>query len=191
MTLKRITGPQTEPLTLDQAKAQCKVEHDDEDDLIEGLIIAAREQAEHLSGRPFITQVWEQVLDSFPCGAIELGKANVLSIVSVKYLDENGDEVTLAADTYSLDAEDTADCWLHPAYGTQWPATIDTANAVRVRFSCGYGSSADDVPGVVKTWMKLQIANLHRNREASVIGASVADLPGVESILDSIRIWRA
>jgi uncharacterized phiE125 gp8 family phage protein len=189
MALKLITGPEVEPLTLAQAKAQCRIEHDDEDDLIEGFILTTRRQVEHLSDRPLITQVWEQVLDGFPCGAIELGKANVLSIVSLKYLDLSGDEITMASDAYSLDAEDTAECWLHPAYNTEWPSTIDTANAVRVRFTCGYGASADEVPEEAKTWMRLMIGHYYRNREA--VGTDkLAMLPGVEHLLDGIRIRR-
>jgi uncharacterized phiE125 gp8 family phage protein len=189
MPLKPITGPLTEPLSLAEAKLQCKVEHDDEDTLIQGVITSARLQAEHLTGRPFITQTWEVVLDAFPCGAIALIKANVLSIVSVTYLDLEGDSQTLAPTAYTLDAEDTTDCWLHPARDTTWPSTIDTANAVRVRFTCGYGSAAD-VPEVVRTWMKLMVSHYYNNREA-VAQNNLAALPGVERILDSIRIWRA
>jgi len=188
MTLKLITPPATEPVTLTEAKAHCKVEHTDDDTLITGLIIAARQQAEHLVGRPFITQTWEQVLDAFPAVEIDLGKANVLAITSVTYIDTDSAEQTMGTSTYSLDDEDTARCWLLPAADTdEWPDTLDTANAVRVRFTCGYGD-ADDVPEVIKLYMKLIIGKYHANREAVAVG-QVTDLPGFERLLDGVRIW--
>ena len=66
MALIRITAPATEPIDLATAKLHCRVDGTDEDTLIAALIVAAREQAEHETGRALVTQTWEQVHDAFP-----------------------------------------------------------------------------------------------------------------------------
>jgi uncharacterized phiE125 gp8 family phage protein len=188
MTLKLITAPATEPVTLAEAKVHCRC-GDDEDALLGVLIQAAREQAEHQLGRALITQTWERVIDAFPLVEVELGMPPVVSVVSVKYIDEAGVEQTMDAADYSLDT-DTQPGWVLPAVDTEWPDTLDTANAVRVRFTCGYGAAAA-VPAAIKSWMLLRIGTLYKMREEVVVGVSVADIPGgyVDRLLDPYRTW--
>ena len=69
MSLVIITPPATEPITLTEAKAQCRVDGTAEDALLTIYIQAAREQCERLIGRKLITQTVEQRLDAFPDAA--------------------------------------------------------------------------------------------------------------------------
>ena len=188
MTLRLIAGPATEPLTLAEAKAHLRVSHTAEDDLITSFITAAREAAEHETGRSLITQTWEQVLDTFPPCEIELGWPDVLSVLSVKYTDTASTEQTISPTYYVLDSA-TSPGWLLPAYGYTWPVTLDTVNAVRVRFTTGYGA-ASDVPAGIKTWMKLRIGTLYRFRE-EVHGTPLSEMPGgyVDRLLDKYRVY--
>jgi hypothetical protein len=81
--------------------------------------------------------------------------------------------------------------WVLLASGASWPSTYDGANAVRVRFTCGYGPAASDVPADVVAWMKLQVGALYRNREGFAAGQSVAELPGrfFDALLDAERVY--
>jgi len=189
MSFKLITAPAEEPVTLAEAKAQCKVEHSDDDALLAIFIQSAREAAEHITGRAFITQTWELVLDAFPAAEIELQKPYVQSITSVKYLDVNGAEQTISSVNYALDA-DTSPGWVLPAVDYVWPDTQDAANTVRVRFVAGYGAAAA-VPARVKRWMLMQIAAAYRNREAFATGITATDLPNrfVDALLDGERTY--
>lgn len=54
-----------EPVTLADAKAHMRVEISDDDALITGLVVAARERVELLTGRKLITQKWRLYLDRF------------------------------------------------------------------------------------------------------------------------------
>lgn len=190
MTLKLITGPATEPVTLAEARAQCRVDPDDtsEDSLLESLIAAAREQAEHILGRALITQTWERVIDAFPPVEIELGMPPVLTVESVKYLDEGGDLQTIDSANYVLDNDDNAQGWVLPVADYDWPDTYDGANAVRVRFTCGYGT-ASDVPASVKHWMLVRVASLYKHREETS-GQAVNAIPEslTERLLDRFRV---
>ncbi len=190
MTLKLITAPATEPVTLAEVKAHLRC-GDDEDALIGVLIQAAREHAEHLLGRALITQTWERVIDEFPPVEIELGMPPVVSLTQITYVDTAGAEQTLSGALYTLDA-DRLPGWALPAVDTEWPDTLDTANAVRVRFTCGYGA-ASAVPAAVKSWILLRIGTLYKMREEVVVGVSVADIPGgfVDRLLDPYRTWGA
>ncbi len=192
MTLKLVTAPAAEPITLTEAKLHLRVEHTVDDDLITALIQAARERAEHLLGRALITQTWARVLDAFPPNEIELGMPPVQSITSVVYIDGDGDSQTMASTDYSLDTT-TAPGWLLMAESlSAWPTTLDTANAVTVTFVAGYGASGASVPAAIRAWMKLEIGTLYKHREAIVAGVSVSDLPGGfhERLLDPYRQWR-
>lgn len=188
MTLKIFLAPATEPVSLAEAKAHLRC-GDDEDALITALIQAAREQAEHLLNRSLITQTWERVLDAFPAVELPLGMPPVQSVSSVRYYDPAGAPQTLDPSAYSLDA-DTDAGWIIPAYGTSWPDTIDTPNAVRVRFVCGYGGAAD-VPAAIRSWILLRIGTLYKHREETVAGVSLAELPRtfIDGLLDPFRHW--
>lgn len=188
MSLDLITAPALEPVSLAQAKLHLKVDHSEDDTLIGGLIVAARRMAEHQTQRALVTQTWELVLDAFPAAEIQLAKPKVLSIVWVKYLDAAGALQTLDSAAYALDAA-TLPGYVVPV--STWPSTYDGANAVRVRFTAGYGPAAADVPADVVAWMQLQIGALYRNREAFAAGYSVAELPNrfVGALLDAERVY--
>lgn len=190
MTTKLITGPAVEPISLAEAKAHLRVDGSDEDALIGLLIQSARQAAEHEAGRVLVSQTWELVLDAFPTAEIELRAAGVLSIASVKYVDTAGAEQTLAGAAYVLDAE-TAPAYLLPAAGYAWPATADTANAVRVRYVAGFGAAADSVPASIRHWMLLHIGTAYAQRESVAAGVPVAELPGRyhAALLDPWRVY--
>lgn len=167
MSLIVITPPTEEPVTLAEAKLHCKVDGTDDDTLITALITAAREQAEHRTGRALCTQTLEAVLDMFPAG-IKLEKPPVLSVVSVKYLDTDGILQTLDPSAYELD-KDSAPGWLVPAYGLIWPVTRPVPNAVRVRYTAGYGAAAA-VPKSIKAWMMMAVSTMYNQREGFTVG---------------------
>jgi uncharacterized phiE125 gp8 family phage protein len=168
MTLKLIAAATTFPVTRAEAKNQCRIDADitADDTRIDMLIEAATMACEHeLGDRALMTQTWERVLDEFPANAIELGKQPVSSIVSVKYIDTSGAEQTLSSASYSHDTDTDDGLWLLPAVDTDWPSTLDTANAVRVRFACGYGA-AEAVPAAIKTWILLQVEHGYLRKQA-------------------------
>lgn len=134
--LKTITAPAAEPVSLAEAKLHLRVDHAADDDLIEALIVSAREDAEHRIGRALVMQTLEQVLDAFP-DAIYLDMPPIQSVTSVKYLDTAGAEQTLNPSAYTADL-DSAPGSIIPAYGAAWPSARDMPNAVRARYVAGY-----------------------------------------------------
>lgn len=192
MALKLITGPSVEPISLAEAKLFLRVTGSDEDALITRLITLAREKAEALTNRAFITQTWEETFCSFyaQCGYLELQKPPVQAVASVKYYDANGVLQTLATSIYEVDDYATP-CRICLAYGQSWPGIrIQKTNPIIVRFTCGYGDTADTVPEQLRHWMEVRIAEAYQNREANYIG-QITELPRsyLDGLLDSETVY--
>src|SRR5260370_37534039 len=60
------TQPKVEPVALDDLKNFLRVDISDDDAMIEGMGIAARELCESFTRRSFVQKGYKQVLDSFP-----------------------------------------------------------------------------------------------------------------------------
>ena len=60
--LTETAQPETEPVSLDDAKAHLRIDHDADDDVIARLISVARMMAEEYTGRAFIrrTSAWSR-----------------------------------------------------------------------------------------------------------------------------------
>lgn len=188
--LKLITAPAAEPVTLTEAKLHARVDHAADDTLITALIAAARQEVEHVTGRALITQTWEMVLPEF-ADSMDLDLGPVASITSVKYLDSNGAEQTLASTVYDL-IDEALPPRLVLKTGQSWPATYAADDAVRIRFVAGYGADGTSVPAAIRAWMWVRISSLYAQREAFITGTSVSDPPGrfLDGLLDPYRIPR-
>ena len=186
MTIKIITQPTSEPVTLDELKAYARIDGDDDDILLTGLIKTAREYVENATGRACITQTLEEIRGHFPIACMSLPRYPVQSIVSVKYLNIDGDEETLTNDLdYYLDL-DSHPAALSPA--RYWPATAHRTNAVRVRYIAG--GEAADVPQAFKTAICGLAAFWYEQREPVVIGVSAMNVPyHVTRLINSIKYW--
>jgi len=167
VSLTLITPPAAEPVALVDAKSHLRVDTTDEDTLITALITAAREWAEEIQARAYITQTWELVLDEFPeSDEIRLPRPPLLSVVSVKYKDESGSETTWDASNYIVDT-DREPGRLVLAANKSWPlVTLYPAAGIRVRFTAGFGTTADDIPERIKAAIKLLLGHLYEHREA-------------------------
>lgn len=155
MVLITISQPAEEPVTVAEVKDSARIDGTALDAQIALLIPAFRMQAEHKQGRRLITQTVELVLDAFPYdGDIDLMLPSVQSVTSLKYLDSAGTQQTLDLAAYSLDSDSTPGRVL---VVDDWPTTGDYANAVRVRYTVGYGPAASDVPADVRTWIIAQV----------------------------------
>lgn len=188
MKYKITTAVATEPVSLAEAKLHLRVETAEtaEDTLITGLITAAREAAEHYTGRGFAPQTLEVVMDNFPTtsGGIELPLSPVATITSVKYTDNAGVEQTLSSTKYALSLYGLArDLTL--TYSSEWPDTQAIPNAVRIVQVCGYAT----LPKAAKSALLLLIGHLYENRQA-VSALKVEEIPmGARALLDTIKIW--
>ncbi len=190
---KIVTPPSTDPVSLAEAKAHLNVDHADDDAMIAAMITAATQHAETFTGRAFIDQTWDLMLDAFPAGTIEVRKPPLLEVVSVVYDDNAGAEQTIDASTYVVDAI-SSPARLIPVSGS-WPASTASTNGVRIRFRAGYldtgvSPASANVPQAIKSAILMETAAFYMQRETFVIGPSVAQLPAWEALLRPHRVER-
>lgn len=158
-----VTAPTTSPVSLAEARAHLRVDHTDEDTIIQTYIDAATAHLDGwagILGRCLVTQTWRQDLAEFPIGVLRLPFPDVQT-VAVAYTDTNGADQTFTG--FDL-VDDYLGAGLVLADGQVWPATDDIQNAVRVTFVCGYGAAAD-VPSALKAAILLHVGTLYENRE--------------------------
>lgn len=192
MSFNLVSAPAVEPLTVQEVKDHLRIVDDGnvvEDALLEGLITAVRHHMDGWEGvlrRQLITATWDFSLPEFPPikTYIELPLAPVQSITSVSYIDANGATQIWDNSKYQLSDDLTSHPLLHLGYGESWPGTRDEPDSVTIRFVAGYGESGSDVPGPIRAAMLLLIGHLYNNRELSVTGTIITEIPyGVEALL--------
>lgn len=188
MPLITIAPPGEEPVTVQEVKDAARIDDSAYDAQIPGIIRSLRRLVESNLGRRLVTQTVELVLPSFPRDEIDLQLPNVQTISSVKYLDPDGNQQTLATNRYLL-LSDYSPSLLMPAMGSQWPATANRPDAVRIRFDAGYGAPAD-VPDEIKLWIKAHAVQAINNPDGLSDG-NLKPLPYVDGLLDYYKIWRA
>lgn len=179
-TINQIVAPTIEPVTLAEAKLQCRVDVSDDDALITALIVAARELAEAMTDRAYAVGTYELVAPVFDAAGVDLPKPPVTSVVSVRYLDADGVLQTMDSADYVARLS-VLPPMVTVADGLDWPETYPAADAVRIQFVAGLAPAL--VPQRVKQWMLLHITAWYENR-ASVSVDALHDLPGVRALLD-------
>lgn len=152
-------------LTTAEAKAFLKVNSSGEDTLIDALVAGATEHAQNYLEQAFVTQTVTEKFDELG-PVLRLSIHPVISITSVKYIDENGAEQTLAADQYNADTY-AKRAVIEPAYNVSWPTARAQLNAVTVVYQAGYGA-ASSVPEDIKLAIRQIVADAFDNRQDSV-----------------------
>jgi uncharacterized phiE125 gp8 family phage protein len=162
LKLTQSVAPTDEPVTRDEARLWARITITDENAVIDNLIVTARDWAESLTRRQFVTATWERELDGFPPdgAAIVLPRPPLSSITSIGYTDENGDAQTWSSANYQVDTSAEPGCVL-PVEGETYPSTqAGTLNTVTVTYQAGYGDPAD-VPQQIKTAILLYVQYLY------------------------------
>ena len=186
MPVKVITAPTSEPITLAEAKAHMSISDSAQDGVIPARISAARQWAEDYTGRSFITRTLELAVDSFE-DEMELPHGPVSAIESIKYLDSDGVEQTLSTSVYYLD-----DYALVPtvnlAPDQSWPDTQSIKNAVKIRYTAGYGTALN-VPEKVRFAINLTVSHWTKYQAPVEYGVSVTNVPAaIRSLLEPYKI---
>jgi uncharacterized phiE125 gp8 family phage protein len=170
MPIRIITPPAIEPLTLAEAKAQCRVDIDEDNALLATLISVARDTCERIAWRAFLTQTIELWLDAWPASnSIALPRPPLQSVTKVEYYDTADAKSTLAGTVYSVDAiSEPGRLWLK--HDQAWPTTaLREHNAVCVTYVAGWTNPVD-VPQSVRQAMLLLIGHWYENRESVLVG---------------------
>ncbi|WP_445501830.1 head-tail connector protein [Microvirga sp. G4-2] len=156
-----VDGPAVEPVTLPEMKAYLRVDDETEDDLISGLIRAARLMVESASRRILIEQRWRVVMDRWPIGGkVPLPISPLLAVDGIKVFDAAGIPIEVPAGSIEVD----------PASDPPWilitnaPEPGKPRNGIEIALHAGYGASPDAVPAPLKLAIRILVAHWYENR---------------------------
>jgi uncharacterized phiE125 gp8 family phage protein len=189
MPTKVIAAPIYEPISAADVAEYIRVDDLAEDQLLlDSMITAARQYLEQYLSRPIATQTLEEALTGW-ADPIVLD-SSLQSVTSIKYLDLNGVEQTLASNQYLVDTY-SEPAQITPAYNVEYPELYAVPNNVKIRYVAGYtsGGSPDlnPMPKPLRFAMMLIIGDLYANREAG--GDKPYQInPTVESLLQFYRL---
>lgn len=203
-SLKRITSPAIEPVSVADVKLHTHIDYDVEDDIIAAWIKSARIMAEDYQRRAFIAQVWELSFDDYPELPLALPRAPLMGVSSIKIYDTaNAETVLYSAEDDPLTTteestttpETNADFYIdesaEPArvgfsYNATWPSTtLRSLDSVKIRYVAGYGIHASDVPANVRDAIMLYCAYRNENRAAETEAAP----PQFFNLLNQDRLY--
>ena len=146
--------PAVEPVSVAELKASARINFIDDDAVLAGVLLQARQWVERVASIRLITQAvvvyrddWRRTM-YLPLGPIQ-------SVTAIEYLATNGTSQTLAASGYAVDVTSTPPCIIIPA-STALPALqADRPNRVMVEAIAGYGDAGSDVPQPILEAIKL------------------------------------
>ena len=209
LILRRIIAPTVEPITVATAKAHCRVDLSNDDDLFGLYISAAREYAEKRLNRALISQTWQLSLDTFPWGGYRAGPGTrnaykfsndywsagmsillprppLIQVTSITYLDQTGTRQTLDPTQYIVDPA-SEPARIVPFVGTYWPyLQAYQPSGVQVTYTAGYGAGPSSVPADIQLALLMLVGHYYENREATSQGLPVTNIPlAVDALLDA------
>ena len=188
--LTETVAPTVEPLSTADAKTHLRVDHSEEDGLIDDYVEAARRQVELFTRRALVNTTFTLKLDAFPV-EIRTPRSPLSSVTSITHIDCDGNSQTVASSVYDVDT-DTEPGRIFLKFDQSWPDTRTINNAVTVTFVAGFGSAASSVPESLRSAVRLLAAHYYEQREPVVVGTITAKIPmSVESLMWMNRVLDA
>jgi uncharacterized phiE125 gp8 family phage protein len=154
--LKISTKPTAPALSLGSAKRHLGVYAPADDERVFEVVEQATDRVQGFTARQLATATYDYYLDQFPSGRrVELPLAPLVSVTSVKYQDLDDAQQTFSSSNYAVRAYDDEPGFVELDSDAQWASTYDKADAVVVRFVCGYGADETLVPAPLRSAIKL------------------------------------
>lgn len=205
--LRKLIAATTPVATVPRARDRLNVLHDDWDEDIERLIVAATGVVERETRTALQPSTWEYRADYWWtgwdgrigwCRQIEIPLSPVRTVESVKYLDVDGAEQTVDPVNWYFDRTPEG-ANLNFVSGWSAPTLYDRPNAVRVRFTAGYddpnaaspGSDSElTLPAEAELAVLFLVGHWLENRE-SVLAEQRFDAPqSFRHITSQLKVYR-
>ena len=165
MSTTLVTPTTENPVTLAEFKEYLRIDGDDENAQLQRFLNAAIVSAQQWTRRQFTFATYEYTVDFFPAGRIDLPLTPLSSVVSIKYIDSDGDEQTLDTADYVVTTGHEPG-FVEPAYNVSWPTTRNQTDAVTIQFIAGYGIDGATVPDDVRLLIELIASTWYECRGA-------------------------
>jgi uncharacterized phiE125 gp8 family phage protein len=178
------------PVSLDAARRNSRIDTTDEDQRLTELIRAASAYVQKHTDTALITQALSWKLDRFPAKTrpLYLPVWPVQSLTSVTYTDANDATQTINVGTISTRLPSRGFARIARKQWLDWPSTLDTPDAVEIRFVAGFGDTEASVPEEFKQAILLLVSHWFENREGVLTGSASKEVEfAVSALIDTIR----
>lgn len=211
--LSLVTAPASEPVSRSDVKTYMRVDTTADDDLIDALIVTARQDAEKYTGRAFISQTWRMFINEWSCqlvsgieggiyaelpywyydrknpSYVEVPLAPLTSVTHIKTYDDSDTATTFASSNYQVSAyagEAAPRGRITLRSTGQLPTPTRNMDGIEIQFVAGYGSNATDVPRVIRTAIMAEVAFRYTHR--GDCGEGTMNSPEARALLGQYRI---
>jgi uncharacterized phiE125 gp8 family phage protein len=165
-----------EPITLAEAKQHLDILRDDQDAMIAGMIIAAREWVENYTELSLDGDEVTQAFQGFSSAmSLLVWPETDDAIVTISYMNKAGDLMQVAGARLWRAAKPAR---LLPPPNGAWPTDVDGTIAVTVQ----------GVPFSLKAAMLLLLGDLYNQREETAVGVSIQASGAVENLCHPYRM---
>lgn len=177
-SLVRVSQSVVEPVSLADAKVQCRVDGEDSDAYLMSLIAVARQYVEDSLDITLMDSQWRVSYDLFPVWSIQLPRSPMAAgNVSVTYRVGDGTTQTITSDAGNFRVDyDAIPGRIYPNWAETWPAVRGDENSVVVTYTAGYGTTPSDVPPVARHLIRLLVSHWFDARQVVGTGA-VGEVP--------------
>ena len=189
MVYKRIVKPAVFPVTLEEAKANARIEHSEEDLLIQGMLEAASEHCERIQSKAYGLQSWQAAFEHFPLfPKVLLRKAPFHSLKKFYYLNALSQEVLFQEGTDFMVDDTGLFARIILLDGFSFPTDPASGNCFRVEFDCG-NDVMSDVDRTARQAILMLVAHWYDNRGTVIVGAVSKEMEfAVHALLGPDRV---
>jgi len=157
-SLRLVTAPSSEPLTLTQVKTFLRIEHTADDEPLTRAIVAARQVAEQALKYALLPQTWDYTIANPPAAKIMLPVGPAQSVTSITLVTEAGATSTMNGANYRLSAD---------GFTILFSADISTEKMV-IRYIAGTATTVSDIAQPIIQGMLHHISVMMETRDGSV-----------------------
>jgi uncharacterized phiE125 gp8 family phage protein len=156
-----VEEPSILPITVEEVKQALRIDHNDDDLVIDRLIRSAVDHYEGwtgILGICLVEQTWRQDFDGFH-GCLYLPLGPVQGIVTVRWRNRDGEMATVSSSHYTLRTDAGGRSYVRFDNGYSRPSGLHESAAVQVEYKAGWPikDGASTVPHDLRTAIILRV----------------------------------
>lgn len=181
--------PVSEPVTLSDLKDFCEITHSLKDSDLSNALAASRNELEMKTGLALMSQTWELSSSDWLGRIVELEKAPLISVESVKYYPaDGGSQVTVSSSQYRVAQGGFQRFGFIEFLDTfEFPALADRFDAVAISFVAGVSDAADIPPSIIRA-IKVMARDLFDEKRSLITGTIIAENPRLKNLVDPHKV---
>ncbi len=183
-SLEEVTPPAVEPLDLADVKTYLRIDHSSDDGLLGSTIAAVREVCETTTGLSLINRSYNLFLDVWNSDVLPLPKSPVAEVSAINVYASDDTASTYDASNYYLDNKEI-NARIVVKRGSVTPLAGREVNGIEVKYTAGFGATANDIPDLLKQGMMQLVAHLYEHRGDNLDRA--LSLSGAVDVFKSYR----